>query len=128
MNFLEKSLEIRCSKKWERFQELHYQELQTNRWFNEKPNIMLPIPNENNYSGSGINKQRISKHPLLLKILEGMMLPKPHQKHKLLKWKTLMYLHHFWIIWVGYLKKILQIIVWEDKEQKQSIVKLKEFG
>ena len=45
-----KSLEKRCSKKWQRFRELHHQELQTNRSFNEKPKIMLPIANENNHS------------------------------------------------------------------------------
>ena len=32
-----KSLEKRCSKKWQRFRELHHQELQTNRSVNEKP-------------------------------------------------------------------------------------------
>ena len=35
------------------------------------------------------------------------MLLKPHQRHQLLKWKTWMYLRHFWTIWVGYLKKII---------------------
>ena len=32
-----KSLEKRRSKKWQRFRELHHQELQTNRSVNEKP-------------------------------------------------------------------------------------------
>ena len=45
-----KSLEKRRSKKWQRFRELHHQELQTNRSVNEKPQVMLPIANENNHS------------------------------------------------------------------------------
>ena len=44
------SLAKRCSKKWQRFQELHHQELQTNRSVNEKPLVMLPIGKENNHS------------------------------------------------------------------------------
>ena len=45
-----KSLEKRHSKKWQGFRELHHQELQTNRLVNEKPQVMLPIANENNHS------------------------------------------------------------------------------
>ena len=45
-----KSLEKRRSKKWQGFRELHHQELQTNRLVNEKPQVMLPIANENNHS------------------------------------------------------------------------------
>ena len=45
-----KSLEKGHSKKWQRFRELHHQELQTNRSVNEKPQVMLPIANGNNYS------------------------------------------------------------------------------
>ena len=45
-----KSLEKRRSKKWQRFRELHHQELQTNRSVNKKPQVMLPIANGNNHS------------------------------------------------------------------------------
>ena len=45
-----KSLEKRRSKKWQLFREVHHQELQANRSVNEKPQVILPIANQNNHS------------------------------------------------------------------------------
>ena len=47
---LKKSLEKRRSKKWQRFRELHHQELQTNGSFNEQPKVMLPATDDSNHS------------------------------------------------------------------------------
>ena len=44
-----KSLEKLSSKKWQRFRELHHQEIQTNTPADEKRQVMLPIANENNH-------------------------------------------------------------------------------
>ena len=113
-----KSLEKRRSKKWQRFRELHHQELQTNRSVNEKPQVMLPIANENNHSAvvrasanKDIETSIATENMRGNERYERKYERKPHQKHQLLEWKTLMYLRHYWIIWVRYLKKILQIIV-----------------
>ena len=107
-----KSLEKRRSKKWQRFRELYHQELQTKRSFNEKPKVMLPIANENNHSA--VVQASTNKDIETSTATENMRendVTKTNQKHQLLKWKALIYLRHLWTIWVGYLKKILQIIV-----------------